>query len=118
MGSLLTKRLAKEIIVDLKVSLILLNFLFYDRYGILGHVMSKETLVFILGILLAAVPFFGIPENWKNIIVGIVGLILIIVGYSLRRALFLSQIDRGNGERGTNSFVETTQTLFDDRTVQ
>lgn len=80
--------------------------------------MSKETLVFIVGILITIIPFFGIPERWKDIAIVGLGVLLVIVGYSLRRALYLAKIDRGNGERGTNSFVETTQTLFDDRTVQ
>lgn len=80
--------------------------------------MSKATLVFIVGILLTIVPFLGIPEFWKNTAVTVLGALLLIVGYALRRAQFFAEIDRGNGERGTNSFVETTQPLFEDRTLQ
>ncbi len=80
--------------------------------------MSKETLVFVGGILLTVVPFLGIPESWKNITVAVLGVIFLLMGYALRRALYLAKIDRGNGERGTNSFVETTQPLFEDRTLQ
>lgn len=80
--------------------------------------MSKETLVFIGGIILTILPFLGIPETWGRTIAIALGVILIFIGYALRRAKYLAQIDQGNGERRNDSFVETTQPLFDDRTVQ
>jgi hypothetical protein len=80
--------------------------------------MSKETLVFILGAFLTVLPFLGLPELWKQYTVAAVGAVLVIIGYVLRRALYLSRIDRGDGERGTDSFVETTKQLFDDRELQ
>jgi len=40
------------------------------------------------------------------------------VGYSLRRYVYLSHLDRGNGERGNDSFVETTEQLFDNSTLE
>ena len=80
--------------------------------------MSKETLVFITGIILTLVPFLGVPENWKQYTVAALGAFLVIVGYFLRRALYYKRIDHGNGERGDESFVETTQQLFADRELQ
>jgi len=80
--------------------------------------MSKETLVFILGVFLTVLPFLGLPELWKQYAIATIGAVLIIVGYVLRRALYLERIDKGNGERGTDSFVETTQQLFDERELQ
>lgn len=80
--------------------------------------MTKETLVFVLGISLAVLPFLGIPDLWKQYLVAGTGVILIITGYALRRDLFLLKIDRGNGERGNESFVETTKQLFDEREIQ
>lgn len=80
--------------------------------------MSKETLVFISGILLTIIPFTGVPHAWRQYLVFGIGLLLIIVGYILRRALFLSRMDKGNGERGTDSFVETTEKLFDQGTIE
>jgi len=80
--------------------------------------MSKETLVFIIGIILTLVPFLGVPESWKQYVVAALGAFLIIVGYLLRRALYYTRIDHGNGERGDESFVETTQQLFADRELQ
>ncbi len=80
--------------------------------------MSKATLVFIIGILLAILPFLGLPELWKQYAVASIGAILIVIGYMLRRALYLSKIDYGNGERGSDSFVETTQQLFESRELK
>jgi hypothetical protein len=80
--------------------------------------MSKETFVFIAGILLIVAPYLGIPETWKRFFIIGMGILLVFVGYALRRGVYLSQLDKGNGERGNDSFVETTTPLFDDRTVQ
>ncbi len=80
--------------------------------------MSKETLVFILGILLTTVPFLGVPEIWRQYGVMSIGVLLILIGYALRRSLYLDRIDRGNGERGIDSFVETTERLFGESEVE
>lgn len=75
--------------------------------------MSKETLVFISGLLLTIVPFLGIPHSWRQYSIFGIGIILIVVGYALRRAVYFRRIDKGNGERGGDSFMETTETLFE-----
>ena len=80
--------------------------------------MTRETLVFLFGIVLVVLPFLGVPELWKQYLVSSIGAILILVGYSLRRSLYLLKIDRGNGERGSDSFVETTKQLFNERELQ
>lgn len=80
--------------------------------------MSKETLVFIAGILLLTTPFLGIPIEWRQYAIASIGFILVLVGYALRRAAYLVRIDRGNGERGIDSFVETTEKLFDERALK
>lgn len=80
--------------------------------------MSRESVVFLLGIFLTVLPFLGVPGTWKQYLIAGVGAILILVGYSLRRSLYLSKIDKGNGERGDNSFVETTKPLFGEDIVQ
>ncbi len=79
--------------------------------------MSRESLVFLLGIFLTVLPFLGIPETWRQYAVAFSGAILILVGYSLRRSLYLAKIDKGNGERGDDSFVETTKPLFGEDAV-
>jgi len=80
--------------------------------------MSKETLVFIFGILLTIIPFLGIPLLWRQYIIFSIGVLLVFVGYSLRRYVYLSHLDRGYGERGNDSFVETTEQLFDNSTLE
>jgi len=80
--------------------------------------MTKETIVFFLGIFLTLIPFLGIPELWRQYAVMGSGFLLITVGYMLRRAVYLARIDKGNGERGTDSFVETTQPLFNESELQ
>lgn len=80
--------------------------------------MSKETLVFIFGILLTLVPFLGVPELWRQYSVVGIGIMLILIGYALRRGVYLDRIDHGNGERGIDSFVETTERLFNENEVE
>lgn len=80
--------------------------------------MTKETLVFLSGIALIIIPFLGIPEEWRYYAVASLGFFLVLIGYALRRSLYLTRIDRGNGERGTDSFVETTEKLFDERALK
>ncbi|MEM9336991.1 MAG: hypothetical protein AAGA35_04005 [Patescibacteria group bacterium] len=75
--------------------------------------MTRETVVFIAGILVIIIPQLGIPEDWKWYSLVGIGIILILLGYSLRRSAYLRRIDRGNGERGDDSFVESTQNLFE-----
>ena len=80
--------------------------------------MSKETLVFFTGIILTLLPFLGIPEVWKQYAVAAAGAFLILIGYMLRRAHYFARIDRGDGERGDDSFVETTKHLFSEPELQ
>jgi heme/copper-type cytochrome/quinol oxidase subunit 4 len=75
--------------------------------------MSRETFVFFIGIILTLLPFLGIPEDWKQYAVATLGAFLILVGYMLRRKVYFTRIDHGNGERGDGSFVETTKQLFE-----
>ncbi|MCA9365690.1 hypothetical protein KC723_02250 [Candidatus Kaiserbacteria bacterium] len=75
--------------------------------------MSRETLVFLIGLVIVFVPVAGIPEDWKVYILSTAGAILMIIGYFLRRSEYYRRIDHGNGERGTDSFIETTKNMFD-----
>lgn len=68
--------------------------------------MSRESIVFTIGLLLLVIPHLGIPDAWKAYFFVVSGLLLVLVGYSLRRAAYLRSIEKTNGERGTDSFVE------------
>lgn len=54
----------------------------------------------------------GIPSLWKQYAYVALGIVLVLLGYGLRRAQYFREIDNGNGERGGETFVETTQNLF------
>lgn len=69
--------------------------------------MSKESLTILFGLVVFSVPSLGIPDDWKLYIVMGSGLMLVILGYLLRRSAYLRRIDKGNGERGTDSFHES-----------
>lgn len=49
----------------------------------------------------------GVPPEWKEYLMLAVGTLLIVIGFSLRRSAYHHKIDRGNGEIGTDSFVES-----------
>lgn len=74
--------------------------------------MSKGTIAFLLGIILILLPYLGIPSSWKQYAYVGLGVVLVLLGYALRRAQYFREIDQGNGERGGETFVETTQNLF------
>lgn len=68
--------------------------------------MTRESVVFLAGIILFLVPNLGIPEAWKYVIYIGLSVILMIVGYMLRHAAFIRRIERSNGELHSDSFVE------------
>jgi len=73
--------------------------------------MRKGSYVFLFGIILVVVPYLGIPSLWKQYIILAIGIMLILLGYAIRRAQYFSDIN-SNGEFVTDTFVETTPELF------
>ena len=69
--------------------------------------MSKETLVFVLGVLIFFVPFVGVPNEWREWFLMGVGCILMAVGYALRRNAYFQSLERESGERHADVFVES-----------
>lgn len=68
--------------------------------------MSRESLVFILGFLVFFTPFLGIPYAWKEWVFIGGGVILMFLGYKLRRSAFLRSIMNESGEHRSEVFVE------------
>jgi len=68
--------------------------------------MSRESIVFVVGIVVIIVPHLGIPEDWKLYFFTGVGVLLMIIGYLLRRSAYLRSIEHHEGERRADSFVE------------
>lgn len=69
--------------------------------------MSRESLVIFAGLLVFFVPSIGVPEEWKTYILMGCGVLLMLIGYLLRRAAYYRSLDQGNGERAADSFVES-----------
>ncbi len=72
--------------------------------------MSRESVVFILGIITFLMPHLGVPEVWKFYFYMGAGVLCIWAGYTLRRQAYLRSIERDNGERQAESFSEHTGT--------
>ena len=68
--------------------------------------MSRESLILVVGIIITATPYLGIPSDWKRIVYLALGIMLVLVGYSLRRSAFFRSIETTKGERRTEAFVE------------
>jgi cytochrome c biogenesis protein CcdA len=69
--------------------------------------MSRESVVFVIGIILFLFPFLGVPQDVKDIITIIGGALLIVLGIILRRAAFLRSIENVKGEREGEMFTES-----------
>ncbi|MFM2374225.1 MAG: hypothetical protein RLZZ234_220 [Candidatus Parcubacteria bacterium] len=76
--------------------------------------MSRESLVLILGIVVSSASYLGVPSEWKEWIIAISGLVLIALGYSLRRTAFFRSIEVVPGERRSEAFVEHKTTRSSD----
>jgi hypothetical protein len=63
-------------------------------------------------------PFLGIPSMGKRSIYITLGLILILVGYQLRRNAYLRSIEDHTGERKTDVYVEQVEQLFVEPSAQ
>ncbi|MFT5832214.1 MAG: hypothetical protein ACI9SY_000597 [Candidatus Paceibacteria bacterium] len=75
--------------------------------------MRKATLIGVLSLLLIVLPFLGVPEAWKTYGTSGIGVILLFLGYMLVRDRIYDESDLGNGERGNESYIETTESLFE-----
>ena len=73
--------------------------------------MSRESIVFLLGIIVFFTHQLGIPTDWKAYVYYGSGLVLMGIGYSLRRREWLRRIERENGERASDSFSESEPAL-------
>ena len=79
--------------------------------------MSRESLIFVLGFIVLATPFLGIPRNVKDILIIIVGAFVMFLGFLLRRAAFMRSIENGFGERHDETFAEPIVTETEKKTV-
>ena len=71
--------------------------------------MSKETSVFLLGIIIFFTGFSGLPSEYKEWIFIVSGVLLVVIGYRLRRQAFLKSIEHDGGEKKSEMFAESEQ---------
>lgn len=69
--------------------------------------MSKETFVFIIGCLVFFTSFLGVPNEYKEWIFVGCGVLLMGIGYRLRRNAFLKSLEHESGERRSDAFSES-----------
>ena len=75
--------------------------------------MKKGTLIFLLGLVTIILPSLGIPMLWKQILFAVMGIVFVGIGYSIRRSQYLSTLENDGTVRTAETFVETTEPLFD-----
>lgn len=76
--------------------------------------MRKSMTVCLIGFGLLTLPYLGIPSDLREYLLLGAGGCLLLLGYLLMRDEMLRRSDYGNGERGSDSFIETTTPLFKD----
>ncbi len=69
--------------------------------------MSKESFVFLLGVIVLFSPFLGLPTQYKEWLLIVSGVLLMGIGYRLRRNAFLKSFEHESGERRGDAFVES-----------
>lgn len=62
-------------------------------------------------------PSLGIPLVWKQYMSIGLGVLLLLLGYIVRRADYFRTLEDENGLRSEETFVETTAPLFSDTKV-
>ena len=65
--------------------------LFFFCFPLYTRVMFRQSLVLLLGLGVFFTPFLGLPTDWKDYLIIGMGVILIVVGYSLRRGAYLKR---------------------------
>jgi hypothetical protein len=69
--------------------------------------MSRESLVFVFGLLTFLIPFLGLPRDFKEIGLLVIGGSLMLLGVMLRRSAYLRSIEKSSGERQADEFTES-----------
>ncbi len=80
--------------------------------------MSRESLVFVFGLLVFLIPFLGLPRNFKDIGLLVIGGALMLLGFMLRRSAFVRSIEKSTGERQADAFTESPITASEVEALQ
>jgi len=79
--------------------------------------MTRESLVFILGIAVVLAPYVGVPNSWKRTASLVLGLLIALLGYQLRRRAYLRSIATTSGERVTDVYAEQVEAVSAESTA-
>lgn len=77
--------------------------------------MSRESFVFVLGFLVFLAPFMGLPRSIKDILLLVIGGLLMLVGFILRRSAYMRSTLRESGERESDAFAESSALAASER---
>ena len=79
--------------------------------------MTKDVGILILGLVVVATPFLGLPSSWKTVIFVVLGLVIASLAFLLRGDLPLPGSGRYTGEgRKTDTFAENGSARADKMT--
>lgn len=69
--------------------------------------MTKDVGILILGLVVAATPFLGLPSSWKTALFVVSGLAITLLAFLLRGDISYRAGEKHNkGERRTDTFAE------------
>lgn len=70
-------------------------------------VMSRESMIFLFGILVILTSFLGVSRDIKQYIFIVIGALLLFLGFSLRRSAYMRSIEGRTGEYSSALFHES-----------
>ena len=79
--------------------------------------MKHAKLILFLGILVSVTPFLGFPTSWKNIIFGVLGLMIILLSFRMMALMQDTQVSDdatyldSDYEDSYSESVSTTETI-------
>lgn len=71
--------------------------------------MTREVLVSFLGLIVALVPFLGIPRDIKDWIFAAMGTLIVLFGISLRHSRYLRSVVGIRSELRSDMFPESSR---------
>ncbi|OGG60584.1 hypothetical protein A3C89_00045 [Candidatus Kaiserbacteria bacterium RIFCSPHIGHO2_02_FULL_50_50] len=71
--------------------------------------MTREIIVVLLGIVVALTPFLGVPQTLRDSLLMLAGVLLALLGMSLRHSRYRRSIMHHRGELSGASFAESSR---------
>jgi TRAP-type C4-dicarboxylate transport system permease small subunit len=67
--------------------------------------MKRESFLVVLGVVIAISPFVGLPLSWLMYILPILGLLIVVIGISLRHDLQMRGTSDGSHDLAQNQQI-------------